>query len=316
MMLVLLALLPGIGVHLYLTGWGGVLNITIAIITAVLTETMALKLRGHAVEQSIKDFSAIVTAVLLALCLPPLLPWWLVVLATVFAILLAKHIYGGIGQNLFNPAMAGYAMVLISYPLDISSWIAMPESFTLTMTETLSVALNGGLSQSTNYDALTGATALSQLYDLKLQNIPVEQFSADIRGSFGALHSEWLNFAFLAGGALLILTRVITWHLPVSMLVGITLCHLLFGTTYPDLMFHLFSGATMLCAFFIITDPVTAPASNETRLFFGFCVGVLLYVIRTFGSYPDSAAFAVLLMNCCVPMLDRLDIALKAARPK
>jgi electron transport complex protein RnfD len=307
MLLVLAALIPGIAVFLYLTGWGGVINLVIAMITAVLAEAAAVRLRGQAVRLSIADFSAVVTAVLLALCLPPLLPWWIVVVATLFAILLAKQVYGGLGQNIFNPAMAGYALVLISYPLDLSSWLAQPDQFNMPLTEAFAIVFSGGLSQSVNYDALTGATALSRLYDLQLQSANPAQLAEDIRGSFGAQHSEWLNLAFLAGGAALLVFKVISWHLPVAMITGVAICHIVLGASYPDLTFHLFGGATMLCAFFIITDPVSAPAGNRGRLIFGFLTGVLLYLIRHFGSYPDSAAFAVLLMNCCVPVLDRME---------
>ncbi len=307
MLLVLLALLPGFCVFLYLTGWGGVINCMIAIVTALIAEAVAVRLRHGSVRITLTDYSAVVTAILLALCLPPLLPWWIVSLATLFAILLAKQVYGGLGQNLFNPAMAGYALVLISYPLDLSTWLTLPEGFSMSLSDALSIVFSGGLSQSEQYDALTGATALSRLYDLNLQSVDLAQLAPEISGTFGAQYSEWLNLAFLIGGLALVFLKVITWHLPVALIAGVATCDLLIGGPYPDLTFHLFGGATMLCAFFIITDPVSAPAGNRARLIFGFFTGLLIYLIRSFGSYPDSAAFAVLLMNCCVPMLDRLD---------
>ncbi len=307
MLLVLLALLPGFCVFLYLTGWGGVINCMIAIVTALIAEAVAVRLRHGSVRITLTDYSAVVTAILLALCLPPLLPWWIVSLATLFAILLAKQVYGGLGQNLFNPAMAGYALVLISYPLDLSTWLTLPEGFSMSLSDALSIVFSGGLSQSEQYDALTGATALSRLYDLNLQSVDLAQLAPEISGTFGARYSEWLNLAFLIGGLALVFLKVITWHLPVALIAGVATCDLLIGGPYPDLTFHLFGGATMLCAFFIITDPVSAPAGNRARLIFGFFTGLLIYLIRSFGSYPDSAAFAVLLMNCCVPMLDRLD---------
>ncbi len=307
MLLVLLALLPGFCVFLYLTGWGGVINCMIAIVTALIAEAVAVRLRRGSVRITLTDYSAVVTAILLALCLPPLLPWWIVSLATLFAILLAKQVYGGLGQNLFNPAMAGYALVLISYPLDLSTWLTLPEGFSMSLSDALSIVFSGGLSQSEQYDALTGATALSRLYDLNLQSVDLAQLAPEISGTFGARYSEWLNLAFLIGGLALVFLKVITWHLPVALIAGVATCDLLIGGPYPDLTFHLFGGATMLCAFFIITDPVSAPAGNRARLIFGFFTGLLIYLIRSFGSYPDSAAFAVLLMNCCVPMLDRLD---------
>ncbi|MEM7258127.1 MAG: RnfABCDGE type electron transport complex subunit D, partial [Pseudomonadota bacterium] len=205
----------------------------------------------------------------------------------------------------------GYAVVLISYPLDVSTWVELPHGFQLSFTQALAYSFNGGLSQSVNYDALTGATALSQYYELALQGATDDDISQAVRGSFGARHSEWLNLAFLAGGLILLGRRIISWHLPVAVLTGIILMHLLAGSAYPDLWFHWFGGATMLCAFFIVTDPVSAPASHRARLVFGLLVGMLTYLIRQYGSYPDSVAFAVLLMNCCVPLLDKLDNRLR-----
>lgn len=308
---VILALLPGIGTYLYLTGWGGVINLLIAAITGVLFEALALRLRRKPVLTTLSDHSALVTVILLALCLPPLMPWWIIVVAVAAAVLLAKHAYGGLGQNVFNPAMVGYAVVLISYPLDVSTWVSLPEAFDLSFFQTLSFVFGGGLSQSVSYDALTGATALSQHYELGIQAVAPEVIRDTVRGYFGARDSEWLNVAFLIGGLLLLLLRIISWHLPVALLSGIYISDLLLGGQYPDILFHWFGGATMFCAFFIITDPVSAPASNRARLAYGFAAGVLIYLIRQYGSYPDSVAFAVLLLNCCVPLIDRIDNAVR-----
>jgi electron transport complex protein RnfD len=304
---VLLALLPGIAVYVFLTGWGGILNIAIALVSGMTFEAIALQLRGRPVLSTLRDNSALVTLILIAICLPPLLPWWVVVTATAAAILLAKQAYGGLGQNIFNPAMVGYAVVLISYPLDVSSWVRLPEAFNLPFNDALYYVLNGGLSQSADYDALTGATALSQRYELAIDSAPADDLRRQIQGYFGARHSEWLNLSFLAGGLALLAFRIITWHLPVALLAGVLVANLLFGDSYPDIAFHWFGGATMLCAFFIITDPVSAPASKRARLFYGFSAGVLVHLIRQYGSYPDSIAFAVLLLNCCVPLIDRID---------
>lgn len=308
---VLLALLPGLAVFFYFTGWGGVVTVTIAVVAGLLFEALALTLRNQPVSKTLSDYSALVTVVLLALCLPPLMPWWVIVIAVAAAILLAKHAYGGLGQNIFNPAMVGYAVVLISYPLDVSTWVQLPQGFDLTLSQALAYSFTGGLSQSIHYDALTGATALSQYYELSLQSASDSEIADAVRGSFGARHSEWLNLAFLAGGIILLIRRIISWHLPVAVLSGILVLQLLLGSEYPDLWFHWFGGATMLCAFFIVTDPVSAPASPHARLIFGFVIGALIFLIRQYGSYPDSIAFAVLLMNCSVPLLDRFDYRLK-----
>lgn len=308
---VLIALMPGIGIYIYLTGWGGVINLFIAAITGVLFEALALHLRRKPVIPTLTDHSALVTVTLLALCLPPLMPWWIIVIAVAAAILLAKHAYGGLGQNVFNPAMVGYAVVLISYPLDVSTWVSMPEAFDLSFSQTLSLVFGGGLSQSVSYDALTGATALSQHYELGIQAATPEVIRDTVKGHLGARNSEWLNVSFLIGGLMLLLLRIISWHLPVALLSGIYISDLLLGSQYPDIFFHWLGGGTMICAFFIITDPVSAPASNRARLVYGFTAGVLIYLIRHYGSYPDSIAFAVLLLNCCVPLIDRIDNAVR-----
>ncbi len=307
---VLFALLPGVAVYVYLTGWGGVINLVIAAASGLFFEAVALKLRGQPVTDNLSDYSALVTVVLLALCLPPLMPWWVIVIGSATAILVAKHAYGGLGQNIFNPAMVGYAVILISYPLDLSSWVSLPEGFRLSFFQALGYYFNGGLSQSASYDALTGATALSQSYELRLQSASPESIASATRGVFGSRQSEWLNAAFLIGGIILLIRRIISWHLPIAFLLGIFTVHTLIGAQYPDLFFHWFGGATMLCAFFIITDPVSAPASNRARLIFGFLIGVVVYLIRHYGTYPDSVAFAVLLLNCCVPLMDSIDSTL------
>lgn len=311
MQLVILALLPGVLVFAYQTGWGGILNIAISVFAAILFESIALTLRKRNPMPAITDYSAVVTGLLIALCLPPLLPWWIPVVAVAFAILLAKHCYGGLGQNIFNPAMAGYAIVLISFPRDLSLWLSQAESFTIPLSEAFSTIFNGGLAHSTGWDGLTGATALDKTRELLIQGNTAIQIKDITHGLFGAVHSEWLNAAYLAGGLGLIITRVISWHIPVGVLSGVlmgsALHTFLSPATAVSPIFHVFGGATMLCAFFIATDPVSAAASNRGRLTYAIGIGILIYLIRTFGSYPDSIAFAILLMNCVVPAIDRIE---------
>ena len=307
---VIIALLPAIGVYLYYSGWGGVINLLLAIIFGTLLEAIALRIQRRPVTPALTDYSAIVTVVLLALCFPPLIPWWIILVAAAAAILLAKHAYGGLGCNVFNPAMVGYAVVLVSFPLDLSLWLAVPDGFSVSLSQSLYFVFNGGLSQYAGYDALTGATALSQYYELSIQSASTDTTKTIVSGYLGARDSEWLNIAYLAGGALLLIKRIITWHLPVAMLSGILVIDWFVGADYPDLFFFWFGGASMMAAFFIITDPVSAPASHRSRLIYGFGIGVLIYLIRHYGSYPDSVAFAVLLVNCCVPLIDRVDAVL------
>ncbi len=311
MLLVIAALLPGLVVFIYQTGWGGLINLGIAAIAAILFESLALILRHKQPLAGIKDYSALVTGLLIALCLPPLLPWWITVLAVMFAVLLAKHCYGGLGQNIFNPAMAGYAIILVSFPRELSLWPTLPDAFTTTLTSAVHATFNGGLGLLPNWDALTGATALDKTRDLSLQQTAIPMIKEQTHGLFGAINSEWINLAYLVGGVGLIAKKVISWQIPAGVLSGLLLCTLLetliAGPTPMGPGFHLFSGATMLCAFFIATDPVSAAASNRGRIIYGAGIGALVFAIRTWGSYPDSIAFAVLLMNCLVPMIDRIE---------
>lgn len=311
MKLVLLALIPGMVVFIYQSGWGALINLALATGSALAFEAIALKLRKRPALIALGDYSAVVTAVLVALCLPPLVPWWIPVLASGFAILLAKHVFGGIGQNLFNPAMVGYAMVLISFPADLSLWLQPSQSFAISLSESMAAVFNGGITYLQPWDALTGATALDQHRTLLLQQSAAVDIGSQTQGWFGAKHSEWINIAYLIGGLWLLKKRVINWHIPVSFLGTLLLVMLLHRLLLPNPLLpsvHLFGGATMLCAFFIATDPVSAAASNRGRIIYGAVIGLLVYVIRTYGAYPDSIAFAVLLANCTVPTIDRLDI--------
>lgn len=309
MKLVLIALVPGALVFVYQNGWGSIINIALAVISAMAFEALAQRLRKRLPSAALSDYTAIVTAVLIALCLPPLIPWWIPVLASGFAILLAKHAFGGIGNNLFNPAMIGYAIVLISFPADLSLWLQQPVGLSLSLSDSLHTVFNGGLTVLPQWDALTGATALDQHRTLVLQDNASD--ITQTKGLFGAIQSEWINLAYLAGGLWLLHKNVINWHIPVSLLAALLMAMLIHKLLQPTpllLSVNLFGGATMLGAFFIATDPVSAAASAKGRLLYGALIGLLVYIIRAYGAYPDSIAFAVLLANCAVPAIDRLDI--------
>jgi electron transport complex protein RnfD len=225
-----------------------------------------------------------------------------------FAILIAKHLYGGMGYNPFNPAMIGYVVVLISYPLEMTTWAAPLGSFEGSPASLIE-ACRALLFGSESIDAITMATPLDVLKqnnslllaDLWTQN---PQF-----GRWGGLGWEWANLAFLAGGLFLLSQRVFTWHAPISMLISLTLMSLFFydngsSASGGSPLFHLLSGATMFGAFFIVTDPVTSAVSNKGRMIYGASIGLLLYLIRVWGNYPDAIAFSVLLMNFAAPLLD------------
>lgn len=311
MLLVVAALIPGYLAHIWFFGWGVLVNSVICVITALLCEAWMLRLRDKPIALYLTDGSAIVTAMLLALTLPPLFPWWLAALGTAFAIIIAKHLYGGLGYNPFNPAMVGYAILLIAFPQYMTAWLpAGNDAATMGLVDNLRYAFFNDLPVGTGYDALTQATPLDMLHTQLVLGNTV----AEIRGSFSQFSSyfgtgwDWVSLMFLAGGLYLIYRRVIAWQIPLAMLGSIavlaTITWLFDPTQHPGPLFHLLGGASMLGAFFIATDPVTASTTPRGRLIYGAGVGILTYVIRTWGGYPDGVAFAVLLMNMAAPTID------------
>ena len=307
---VLAALLPGIAVHVWLFGPGILVTLSIATVTALAAEAAMLKARGYPAQPFLTDLSAVVTAWLLALSLPSLAPWWLIVTGTLFAIVVAKHLYGGLGQNIFNPAMVGYAVLIISFPVQMTQW-AGPLSLTdspLTLAESAAMIFGGGAKAT--LDAVTMATPLDTLRTGLLQQHTVDEIMAQpIFGHYGGVGFEWLAGAFLAGGLLLWALRIISWQVPLAFLAGIWLAagflHFFDAGRFGAPWFHLFAPSVMLGAFFIATDPVSGSTTPRGRLIFGFGAGLLTIVIRTWGGYPDGVAFAILLMNVCVPLIDQ-----------
>ena len=307
---VLLALTPGIALYVWYFGPAILVSITLASLTALGTEAVMLKLRDRPVMPFLKDNSALLTAWLLALSIPPLAPWWLVVVGTVFAIAVAKHLYGGLGNNLFNPAMVGYAVLIISFPVQMTHWVA-PQGLVMAelgFVEQLKYIFLGVLPQGLALDALTMATPLDTLKThLHLDESVQQILNMPIYGQIAGNGSEMVAWGFLFGGIYLLATRIISWHIPVAYLVTLFVIagifHLLDPSRYVAPLFHWFSGAAMLGAFFILTDPVSSPTTNNGRLIFAAGAALLTYLIRVFGGFPDGVAFATLLMNICVPLI-------------
>ena len=312
MQLVIWATVPGILALTWQFGWGSIINVVIASVTAVICEAIVVKMRGRSVRFYLGDYSAIVTALLLALSLPPLAPWWIIVVGTVFSIVLAKQLYGGLGYNPFNPAMVGYVVLLISFPIQMTTWVSplalLPEGVTHPgFIESLQIVFGG----MTPVDGVTGATPLDvfkhnsgllvdQVYDRE----PLFN-----QGIFAGAGWEWVNLAFLLGGLILLSNRIFTWHGPLGMLGALALMSVIFydsgsSTSPGSALMHLLSGASMFGAFFILTDPVSSAVSNRGRLIYGALIGVLVYIIRAWGNYPDAVAFAVLIANFAAPFID------------
>jgi len=308
---VLYAMIPGIATYVYFFGWGIVVNILLTSITALICEAIMLRLRQRPLRPFLTDNSALVTAWLLALALPPFVPWWMIILGTAFGMIFAKHLYGGLGYNPFNPAMVAYAMLLISFPVEMTHWPALaslsghyPNLF-----HSVSITFTGQPLGGLTLDALSGATPLDTMKMALNQFHTIEEIKDNpLFGTYGAKGWEWISGVFLLGGCWLIYKRVITWHIPLAVLGTLFLISGLFLLLDPDIhpspLFHIFSGASILGAFFIATDPVTAATSNKGRLFYGVGIGLLIYIFRTWGGYPDGVAFSVLLMNMAAPFID------------
>jgi len=307
MLWVILAALPGLLAQIIFFGWGNLINVIWCMALAVGAEAAMLKLRKRSVMFFLRDNTAAVTGLLLGLSLPPLAPWWVSAVAVISAIVLAKQLYGGLGSNPFNPAMVGYALVLISFPVAMTTNWAEPGLIWQTapsLSEALSIIASG---QQAAVDAFTMATPLDEYKHNISSQTAAEVLQHPTFGDGIARGWEWVNAGFLVGGLVLLYLRIITWHIPVSFLAGLGIMSLIFGSNpdlYTPLSIHLLAGGTMLGAFFIATDPVSATASHQGKLIYGAGIGVLIYLIRTWGAYPDAVAFGVLLMNFAVPFID------------
>jgi Na+-translocating ferredoxin:NAD+ oxidoreductase subunit D len=311
MLKVLLALVPALVAYVHYFGPIILVDIALATITALVCEAIMLKIRGAPLKPFLIDLSAVVTAWLLAMSMPPILPWWLTVGANAFAIVVVKHLYGGLGSNPFNPAMAGYAAALVSFPLQMSHW-SPPYMLSATITDfntQLEYIFREFVGRRFLIDAETMATPL----DVVKTATGAKQTIADISympvfGDFGGAGSEIVTLGFLIGGLYMLHQRIITWHMPAAFIGAIGVLalgsQLILPAKFAGPMFHWFAGATMLGAFFIITDPVSAATTPKGKLIFAAGAGILTFFIRVFGGYPDGVAFAVLVMNACVPLID------------
>lgn len=306
MLWVIGVMLPAVGVMWWFFGYGVLWQIALALSLATAIEIIIAKLRHKPTAFYLSDLSGILTALILAVAVPSYAPYWIILIGVLVALLLGKHVYGGLGQNVFNPAMVAYALLLVSFPVQMTAWLptlsllneppSFADSFSLIFT---GVTTDGfGLHQLIeSVDGISSATVLD--------NTKHSQTALP----FSQLLNGWgqINLAFLLGGLVLIYRKIIHWQIPVAMLACFTI---LAGVT--DLVsetawampWHLFSGAMMFGAFFIATDPVSASITPKGKLIYGALVGLLVYLIRYYGNYPDGVAFGVLLANICVPLID------------
>ncbi len=310
---VMLALVPATLFGFWLYGWPAIFLWTVCVAAALLGEAAALQLQGRPARPALLDGSALLTAWLLALSLPPWAPWWIGAIGSLFAVVVTKQVFGGLGQNVFNPAMAARVMLLISFPVEMTLWTAPAPITGLHapgFAEAWQITFGGGA-----WDAMTSASLLGHvkteftrgvdlLGSLPGYYVPHDSAWGQRAGSLG----ETSALLLLLGGLYLIARRIVTWHAPVAMLLGVAVPALIANTLAPAHYLgplpHLLSGGIVLGAFFIATDPVTSPNTATGQFIFGLGCGLLTWIIRTWGGYPEGVAFAVMLMNATTPMID------------
>ena len=304
---VLLALVPAVVLHVVYMGCGIVIQFALAATTAATLEIAVLLVRGKPWRDRFNDLSIFVLAALFVIAVPPYAPYWFTVSGVAFAVIIGKHIYGGLGGNLFNPAMAGYAFVLVSYPAVGAQWpvIDADAGFIGPLQAALYI-----FAPATAPDAVSGATVLDySRTQAALMMMRSEMVGAELFGMIAGQAWEWINAGFLLGGLWLLYLKVIPWRIPAAVICGIAVPAMIFSGIDPALragpLFHIFAGAALPAAFFIATEPVSSPTAPRAMLVFGFGVGLLTYCIREWGAYPDGVAFSILIMNALVPSLDR-----------
>ncbi len=266
---VVIALIPAIIAATYFFGAKALSVIVVSVIGAVVTEYLFLKIRGK--EITISDGSAVITGILLAMTLPPSVPLWTALVGSFVAIALGKQVFGGLGNNPFNPALVGRAFLMAAYPVLMTTW------------------------------TLDGSTTATPLNLLKMEGMKTNIWDLFI-GNIGGCLGETSALALLLGAAYLIYKGYINWRIPTGMVGTVIIFTLIFG---QDPVFHLFAGGLILGAFFMATDMVTSPVTKLGRWIFGIGAGAIVVIIRLWGGYPEGVMYSILLMNITVPLLNR-----------
>jgi electron transport complex protein RnfD len=285
---VTLSLIPAGIAGVFIFGFNSLLVIVASVISAVLTEMTVLSLRGRATS-GVLDGSAVLTGLLLAYNLPPGAPLWLPVAGSVFAITIGKQIFGGLGHNIFNPALAGRAFLMVSWPVYMTTW------------------------QNPRWvpDAVSTATPLAIIKESARANTAslITDYLNLFLGNRGGCIGEVCIIALLIGAAYLFWKRIISWHIPITYILTVAIMSWIFnGRQRPftgDVLFFILSGGLMLGALFMATDYVTSPLSAKGKVIFGFGCGILTFIIRRFSGYPEGVSYSILIMNAAVPLIDK-----------
>jgi Na+-translocating ferredoxin:NAD+ oxidoreductase subunit D len=294
---VIIAMIPAMLVSFYFFGVGAFKVSLIAVVSCMLFEFLIQKylIRGAL---TIFDGSAIITGILLAFNVPSNLPWWIIVIGSLVAIGMGKMSFGGLGKNPFNPALVGRVFLLISFPVQMTSW---PKPI---------------LSRMQFFDAVTGPTPLALVKEglSKGETVPdlmnqVPEYVDLLLGKMGGCVGEISAIALILGGIYMLVRKIITWHIPVSYIGSVVLFSgilwLIDPLYYVDPLFHLLTGGIMLGVFFMATDMVTSPMAPKGMIIFGAGVGIITILIRVWGAYPEGVSFAILIMNAFVPLINK-----------
>ncbi|TFG47848.1 MAG: RnfABCDGE type electron transport complex subunit D [Candidatus Brocadiia bacterium] len=301
---VLIGLIPAIAASYYFFRMHAVILICTCIISSLITEVICNKIRGKEKPwESLGDLSAIVTGIILAFSVPATLPVWAAVTGSVFAIGIGKMVFGGLGANIFNPAMVGRAFLMASFGILMTTWMVP-----ITIDPAMSM-----ISADNELDARTQATPLSWSKQAIKSERGAEDVNNELKASFwgntGGCLGETSGFALIIGGFYLLIRRTINFHIPLAVLLSAfifaLIAYLIDPDSYISPWLHLLNGGLLLCTFFIATDPVTAPLSRKGMWIFGIGVGSLTMLIRILGEYPEGVMFAILLMNSVTPLIDR-----------
>ena len=301
---VIIALIPAMAVAVWFYGMHALMLILVSVVTCDLTEYLIAKFLMHS-EKPLADPSPAVTGVLLALNLPPAAPWWIAVVGSIVAIAIAKMTFGGLGKNIFNPALVGRVFLLVSFPVAMTNW-----AFTQTAMDFSAFgfgpqvdAYSGATHLAIAKEGLAGGASLSQIF-------PQGQFTWDMALlRMGGCIGELSAVALLIGFIYLLARRVVKVTIPLTIILTVALISGIFSAVNPEAytgpLFNIFTGGLLLGAFYMATDYVTSPMTTKGQIIFGVGIGVIVMMIRYFGAYPEGVSFSILIMNCVVPLLNK-----------
>lgn len=292
---VIIALIPALAVSFYFFGWGAFVVTLTSVAACMLFEWLISRFLMGRKELTILDGSAILTGLLLALNVPSTLPLWIIVIGALVAIGIGKMSFGGLGSNIFNPAIVGRVMLLISFPVQMTSY-PMPRGMEATLDAT---------SGATPLAIAKGVVRGSEGFTMDKLPSLVDNLLGAVGGSLGEVSAV----ALLIGFAYLLIRKVITWHIPVAIIATVAIFAGIMNLANPEVyagpLFHILSGGLLLGAIFMATDYVTSPMSNSGMLLYGVMIGIITMLIRLFGAYPEGMSFAILFMNGIVPIINR-----------